>query len=49
LRENSRQFFPYNPSERILTAHIASYSGTININGENINTPEEILNYPLRK
>lgn len=52
LRENSRQFFPYNPTERILTAHIASYSGTINIkniNGQDINTPEEIFSYSLRK
>ena len=49
LRENSRQYFPYNPIERVLTAHIASYSGTITINEQVISNPEEILTYPLRE
>gem|GEM_PF-1108300 len=39
VNDNSNEYFPYNPEERMLIAHIVSYSGSISING---NTYDEL-------
>jgi len=45
--DKSDSNFPYNPLERILTAKIDDYSGTVTINWNTYNN-DKILNYELR-
>lgn len=45
---NSKQYFPYNPEERVLTAKINSFSWVVKINGKQYSF-EETTNYTLWK
>lgn len=49
VSRDSKEYFPYNPKERLLTAKINSYSGIIKINDKTLTTPEEIKEYIIKK
>lgn len=49
VSKDSKEHFPYNPAERLLTAKINSYSWSIKINDTILTTPEEIKEYIIKK
>jgi hypothetical protein len=46
VSDNSKDYFPYNPYEKMLIAKITSYSGTVLINDKTF-SQDEILAYSL--
>lgn len=49
VEDGSTLHFPYNPEERIITAHISSYSWAITINNELKTSSWEILNFTFKE
>jgi type II secretory pathway pseudopilin PulG len=49
VNDASNLHFPYNPEERIMTAHIGSFSGSISINGIPKTSTWEILGFTFKE
>ncbi len=49
VNDASNLHFPYNPEERIMTAHIGSFSGSITINGIPKTSTWEILGFTFKE
>ncbi|NUJ97207.1 hypothetical protein HGA92_00275 [Candidatus Gracilibacteria bacterium] len=49
VEDKSTIHFPYNPDERVITAHISSYSGAITINDEPKTSSGEILTFIFKE